>query len=316
MRALRVPGQPAMVLRPVRPLVLLTLLANGCTCGGAPPPADAAGGTDAPLPIPDAPEVPVDSNVVDGAIVIVDSALEPDAAPGFSSVVRLDGDGDGVELPRNADYGAVGNRFTMELWFKPASADTNDYGVLYTRRAHYGEYGLNYSEDDNGLVHFEVYVDGADSLAGGMWLYSRTRPTVGVWHHAAGVVDGRAVRLYLDGVLEAEATAPGDITWQPDEPRATLHDEYRTFVGYTRSPGDGGMRYIGRFTGDVDDVHISRVARYTGASFVPPRLAIADANTVGLWTFEEPSGATAEDHSPGGTLDGTILGAVRVPGGR
>jgi hypothetical protein len=276
--------------------------------------ASGDGATDAG-PVQDGPP-PADAWVAVDAVQPIDAARPPpDAAPGTSTVLRLDGDGDGVELPRNPEYGAVGTRFTIELWFLPESANVNDFSMLYTRRAHYGDYSLTYSRGDDGLVGFDVWGDGG-TMSDLVSLRSRTAPSVGVWHHVAGVVDGRAIRLYLDGVLEAEATSPGDITWRPDDPRALLHDEYRTFVGYTRSPDDAGARFVGRFRGDVDDVRVSRVPRYAGPSFVPPATMRPDADTVGLWTFEEPDGPTAEDSSPSGALDGTIVGAVRVPGGR
>ncbi len=299
-----------------RALLVSLLWAGGCAQELTP--LDAA-------PVPDA-SAAMDAVVLEDARETLDARhLAPDAPapprdapslPGTSTVLRLDGDGDGVELPRNPEYGLVGTRFTIELWFRPASPDVADISTLYARRAEYGEYALYYSRADDGLLWMLVFVDGASSEAGAVRLASTTRPAAGEWHHAAGVVDGRSIRLYLDGVLEAETTAPADITWRPDDARALLHPEYRTFIGHYRSPADGGARYSSRFSGDVDDVRVSRVARYAGALITPPVVSDADGDTVGLWTFDEPSGTIAEDTSPAGSLDGTIVGGVRIRSGR
>jgi hypothetical protein len=267
-----------------------------------------------PAPRPDAaPDAPIDAPA--DAPVGPDGP-PPDAPPGPSQVLRLDGDGDGVELPRNAELGGIGAHFTVELWFRPVSADVFERTYLLIRRAHHGDYTLGYSHDDDGRVHFDVRTDDATSTTGLVELASTTRPDVARWHHVAGVVDGREVRLYLDGKLEAAATAPSDITWRPDDPRASLHPEYRLLLGHTRSPDDAGSRYAGRLRGELDDVRVSRAARYTGEVFEPPTTLASDPDTVGLWTFEEPGGPTAEDTGPSAALDGTIVGAVRVAGGR
>ena len=282
--------------------VLLAL--GACSPPPAPHPDAAA---DAPL------DAPVDA--ARDAPTRPDSP-PPDAPPGPSQVLRLDGDGDGVELPRNAELGPIGDRFTVELWFRPDSADTFERAYLLTRRANHGDYTLGYSYGDDGRVRFEVRTDDATSRTGLVELVSNTRPDVARWHHVAGVVEGRQVRLYLDGKLEAAATAPSDVTWRPDDPRASLHPEYRLLIGHTRSPDDGGSRYFGRLLGELDDVRLSRSARYAGEVFEPPAIVASDSDTVGLWTFEEPGGPTAEDTGPSGALDGTLVGAVRIAGGR
>jgi hypothetical protein len=226
-----------------------------------------------------------------------------------STVLRLDGDGDGVLLPTNPAYGDIGTAFTIEAWFRPASSGVAEYATLYSRRANLGDYTLLYSRGSDGRVHFEVYTDTRSLVS----VVSTAAPTVGGWHHVAGVVDGRNVRLYVDGVLQGARVAPADITWLAGDTRATEYPEYATFIGYTRSPGDGGAPTVGRFRGDIDDVRVSRVARYSGSAFAVPDSLSSDSSTVGLWAFEEAAGTIALDTGPSGALDGIIAGALRVP---
>jgi hypothetical protein len=227
-------------------------------------------------------------------------------------VLRLDGNGDGVVLPRNPDYGDVGTQFTIEAWVKPVTTTVANFSIIYTRRANYGDYALRWSDGNSGRFGFDAYTDNNILVQ----LQAPSASTVNTWHHVAGVVDGRAVRLYVDGNLVASATAPADITWRADDGRATQYSEYATFIGHTRSPGDGGAQTASRFEGDIDDVRVSSAARYTGANIAPAMWLTPDEFTVGLWRFDESSGSTATDASPSSALDGVIEGATRVVGGR
>lgn len=62
----------------------------------------------------------------------------------------------------------------------------------------------------------------------------------------------------------------------------------------------GGLTGYGFFAGQLDDVHISRIVRYTG-NFTPPSAPLtADANTLALYLFDEGSGQTTSDASGNG----------------
>ncbi|MBK6812673.1 MAG: DUF4215 domain-containing protein [Sandaracinaceae bacterium] len=105
-------------------------------------------------------------------------------------VLRLDGNGDGVVLPRNPDYGDVGTQFTIEAWVKPVTTTVANFSIIYTRRANYGDYALRWSDGNSGRFGFDAYTDNNILVQ----LQAPSASTVNTWHHVAGVVDGRAVR--------------------------------------------------------------------------------------------------------------------------
>jgi hypothetical protein len=72
-------------------------------------------------------------------------------------------------------------------------------------------------------------------------------------------------------------------------------------VGTTLTQGPslriGGLAGYGFFNGTIDEVRISNVVRYTTAFTPPTTFPAADANTIGLWRFDEGSGQTTIDSS-------------------
>jgi hypothetical protein len=79
---------------------------------------------------------------------------------------------------------------------------------------------------------------------------------------------------------------------------------------WLRIGGLGGYPY---FDGTIDEVRISDVVRYSG-DFQPWSAAFsADANTVGLWHFDEGMGQTVADDSASGN-DGTLGDSGSVDG--
>jgi hypothetical protein len=88
------------------------------------------------------------------------------------------------------------------------------------------------------------------------------------------------VRTFVNGVAST-ATNVGTLTQGPD-------------LRF------GGLPGYAFFNGALDEVRISNVARYTGNFSVPTAPFAADANTLGLWSFDAGSGQTAADESGNG----------------
>ncbi|MCB9741021.1 MAG: hypothetical protein H6741_17120 [Alphaproteobacteria bacterium] len=111
------------------------------------------------------------------------------------------------------------------------------------------------------------------------------------WHVVAGVreEDGR-VSLFVDGQLKSFARPT------MGEPVGTLS------VGCWPAQAEG-------FEGFIDEVRLSNLARYT-ADYDTTDLTI-DADTVGLWRFNEGEGEVAEDEVGG--YDGEVRSATWIP---
>ncbi|MFO1031221.1 MAG: LamG domain-containing protein [Planctomycetota bacterium] len=107
----------------------------------------------------------------------------------------------------------------------------------------------------------------------------------GTWHHIAGVFDGREVRAYVDGVLVG--SAPGSGARRPND--------LPLFVGADPTgKGKPGSWFRGR----IDDVRVSKVARYQGERFVPPTQLLLDADTVLALPCDVDFGPWTADASP------------------
>jgi hypothetical protein len=116
----------------------------------------------------------------------------------------------------------------------------------------------------------------------------------GQWHHVAMVFGpgaSPAGEVYIDGQLAAWC---GPQLCVPQAGWETVLGA-AGFIGYTNF-----------FQGDIDELRISNVVRYAGP-FVPQHRFTPDANTVGLWHFDEGQGNVAFDSSGTGrhfTLQG------------
>ena len=127
----------------------------------------------------------------------------------------------------------------------------------------------------------------------------------GQWHHMAGVFDGTAMHLYLDGRRLGSRNAGGHFRG----------NDLPLFIGADpdpeAEPGAG-------FAGVIDEVRISSRARYEGDSFTPAARHRADADTLLLLHFDEAAGKFAYDASPHGRHAIAIgeIGIVEAPTNR
>ena len=109
------------------------------------------------------------------------------------------------------------------------------------------------------------------------------------WIHVAGTYDGSTMKLWLDGwevdALDVDINIP------------TNNVALRFGTSQTSESFYNGI---------LDEVRISRVVRYT-EQFTPAESFSLDANTVGLWHFDEGTGTTTYDDSANGN-HGTLHG--------
>jgi hypothetical protein len=200
---------------------------------------------------------------------------EPATPPEPEIALRLHGERECLEVPATT-MDLPDGPFTTEAWAR-ATTYEGRRGLLCKTES--SDYGLFVSD---GIAAFSVFLGSRYATA------TSERPVLEAnrWHHLAGVFDGAEVRLYVDGKLAASAAGTG----------ARRKNLLPFLVG--ADPDKGGQPMSG-FEGLVDEVRVSKVARYAGPSFEPVRRFAPDADTVLLLHLDRAVGPLAPDSSPG-----------------
>jgi len=181
--------------------------------------------------------------------------IEDAERPG--QVLRLDGDGDWVECGDNAVVGIV-SEITVACWMK-VTAKKYDAAILCG-----GDNVWLLSRCLNSN-HIQFSCEGVairDTMSGSLTGEIDVNDTR--WHHVAGVFDGVAMRLYVDGQLDVSSEASGRIKGSPFRVLIGENDVLTTVFGRERS-----------FAGLIDDVRIYNCA-------------LTEANIVALFSGREP----------------------------
>jgi len=156
---------------------------------------------------------------------------------GDEKALKLDGDGDFVEVPHSRSLDITG-AVSIEAWVKCMSASLRSAVVVVKGAidAEWGGYSLSLSDD--GHVVFSC---GKGST---MHLTSNSTVSTHYWHHVACVLRGNGVdeaEIWMNGLLDTTGT-----------------------IGYpTRTPGNlrvGELREGTGFDGEIDEVRIYRRA--------------------------------------------------------
>lgn len=171
-----------------------------------------------------------------------------------SASMSLDGSGY-LSIPYSSDLDLSGGDWTVEAWCK---LQTVSRRVLFAINN-----GVNYVAavlvmvNDDGSVYFLC------ESSGGSWIGNPSNNvtsagafTANTWHHVAAVRSGTTYTLYIDGTSAVSYTDS-----------ATMSNRNATsYIGYRQA--DGG----GIWNGTVDEVRITKMARYT-STFTPPTAA-------------------------------------------
>jgi Concanavalin A-like lectin/glucanases superfamily len=218
-------------------------------------------------------------------------------------VLSFDGIDDGATVPDDAALDIRGD-FTVEAWIKPSAKATTE--------AEMDVISHHDATDSTGWVllvksgRVEIVVYGTDF--GGDKGYSAGNEGAayvvpGKWAHVAGTRSGDTLRIYYDGVLR-----------DSQDLGLTFGRDY--FSGALRI-GRAATTTTFNYQGELDDVRISKVARYTGSSAPKPIAALPiDADTIAAWRFDEPSANVLVDtalHNHDGSLAPDATAAARVP---
>jgi hypothetical protein len=168
----------------------------------------------------------------------------------------FDGTGDNLSFPSNNLYNFGSSDFTIEFWFYPPSIT---YGaILYSTNngsktdtfAIYS-YGSSQSPANSIVALVTASGGGAWSLFNNQNLGSTTAAT---WQHVALVRNGSTFKGYINGVAGFTVTSSSAIA---------------SFNGFSIASNGASGDYL---TGYIDDLRITRYARYT-ADFTPPAAA-------------------------------------------
>ena len=220
----------------------------------------------------------IHSNTTDGSTTFYDSGKEASCPHGpftvagdthhetsqfkfGTSSIQFDGTGDYLTIPNNADWDQ-GAAWTLDFWIWISSSASwqhiignadgytsglNDEGWSISYNLSVGGYKIVFYQTDNGSAQYEV----------------RYTPTLSLntWYHFAFVYDG-SMKFYIDGVQEASVGGSGAYS-------SALTSSNPLAIG--REPG----QISGHFNGYLDEIRISKVARWT-ANFAKPTQPYCD----------------------------------------
>lgn len=119
------------------------------------------------------------------------------------------------------------------------------------------------------------------------------------WLHLAGVWDGKTVRLFVNGKLQPK------VVEKKLNLQMTAPQDQHLILGADRVVL--GQPLGGFFHGLMDELRISKIARYT-SDFTPEHRFTTDPNTLALYHFDEGEGDKLTDSSGNGH-HGKIVGA-------
>ncbi|HEX9804552.1 MAG TPA: DUF2341 domain-containing protein, partial [Candidatus Dojkabacteria bacterium] len=148
------------------------------------------------------------ANGVDSTSVTIgaDAESNPDVEGQVDGAVRLDGSNDQIEINDNTNLDITG-ALTISYWSKLDAQQSSDYGGVtkyasYTGFSNQRSYALTFGAS---TTRPEIFL----STAGTSLFSLQSSTSVGTtdWHHiAATYVPSTRVRIYIDGVLDAEDT--------------------------------------------------------------------------------------------------------------
>lgn len=163
-----------------------------------------------------------------------------------------------IRIPASSSL-LMGGDFTLELWHRM----TGNSGTPIIFCTATGNVGSNTSTD--AALGISVYYQTARwniKFQNSIAISGTKNPFDSSWHHFAIVRSGTGtnnVKFYYDGIQDAQATVTGNID---------LGQTYGMKLGQWT-----GTNATNNYQGQIDDIRISNVARYT-TNFTPPAAAL------------------------------------------
>jgi hypothetical protein len=163
----------------------------------------------------------------------------------------FDGTGDSLTIPANSVFALGTGNYTIEGWFYSLTSGSSLRGMIDFRTAATGTNGLMLRENNGGFL---VYLNNATILS------TTTGRVANQWQHVALVRNGTTVTLYVDGVSQTSVTSSTNLT-----------DNVMRISGFVDTQSS-----VYTYNGYMDDIRITKYARYT-AAFTPPTTAFPNA---------------------------------------
>ena len=210
------------------------------------------------------------------------AAQLPGPVVGGNNALALDETTTGVTVPRLRYDGS--HPLTIEAWTEPSQARS----AVRTRSRHVVMHPLlqlNHEQRD-GLWVLESQTEKSK------YYHSepvRNEPAPGLVHVAAVLAEGM-LKCFIDGKLRLVEPLDGRLLVPPLVPQID-NDVFYVGCGPEGSPTD--------FEGIIDEVRISRTARYSD-DFTPAPRFDPDSDTLALYHFDEGAGTAAADASGNG----------------
>ena len=188
------------------------------------------------------------------------SGDDDDSTP-TNYALSFDGANDYVSATDSTSLDWTGNELTVEAWIKVNELGRSNQCVL-SKGFRGDSYGYMLRIDHLDQLSLDIG-DGTGCAA------TKSFPSgyLNEWIHVAGVYKAPNLLIYLNGAAFTSETCSSALGSTDDD----LHI---------------GSMTTAFFYGEIDEVRVSKVARYS-SNFVPEDSFTSDSDTLGLWHFDE-----------------------------
>ena len=247
-------------------------------------------------------------------IALILLLIDPSASAAPNRILRLDGDGDYVQLP-----GGIFDdleQATIEAWVKWDDFSWYEPWISYGLKAKKQLLEINH---EWRFLRPQLTI--LDRDRGAHWAQTDANLSPGQWLHMAGVTGPGGIRLYINGIEVARNDFTGSFAALSGPSVEGARDEY---TGSFAVAGSGNEFYLGHsssknypdFMGELDEVRIWRTRRTAEQirANLYRRLRGDEPGLAALWNFDGTcaEGTTASDASGNGHR-GRLVGQAHCP---
>jgi len=199
-------------------------------------------------------------------------AIDSDITKFGSSSLKLDGDGDFIKQTASDKWNFGTGDFTVESWIY--KDENSNVPIVGTTTVAIGPgngscWRMKAGSVSGTHANLKFGHGGTDDITS----HTDHNFTLFEWHHVAAVRESGQLSLYIDG---RQAQSPTSNT-------TDYNQRNELWIGATYD-----LLTTSMWSGYIDDLRISNVARYSGATFsLPTEAHVADANTLTLVRMEE-----------------------------